>query len=187
MDISFCSKSFSRPSLTAHYEGLLGCLLWALVLADVGDLLADPRTPLLYQSGVKYKVEVPRPGKTGCDDGDGQERFLSAPYVLRQGHADCEDLAAWRCAELRIGRDRRYRGPGAKPGHPPVSVCPAPPLPVVLDARARPAAQWYLRPEIDARPAFYRRELPGGIVLYHIIVLWPDGRIEDPSRALGMV
>lgn len=186
MDISFCSKSFSRPSLTAHYEGLLGSLLWALVLADVGDLLAAPRTPLLHQSGVEYRAEVPRPGRTGCDDGDGQERFLSAPYVQSQGHADCEDLAAWRCAELRIGRDTRYRGPAPKAGHPPVSVCPPPPLPVVMRGQ-HPVAQWYLKPIIDAWPAFYRRQQPNGVVLYHIIVNWPDGRLEDPSRALGMV
>ncbi len=30
------------------------------------------------------------------------------------------------------------------------------------------------------------RLLPGGMLLYHIRVRWPDGRIEDPSLVLGM-
>ena len=30
------------------------------------------------------------------------------------------------------------------------------------------------------------RLLPGGVLLYHIRVLFPDGHIEDPSIALGM-
>lgn len=30
------------------------------------------------------------------------------------------------------------------------------------------------------------RYLPGNVLLYHIRVRWPDGRIEDPSIALGM-
>jgi len=30
------------------------------------------------------------------------------------------------------------------------------------------------------------RLLPGGLLLYHIRVRWPDGHIEDPSIALGM-
>ncbi len=40
---------------------------------------------------------------------------------------------------------------------------------------------------IHARPYVRRpRLLPGGVLLYHIQVEWPDGRIEDPSRELGM-
>ncbi|HVW28900.1 MAG TPA: hypothetical protein VHC69_26225 [Polyangiaceae bacterium] len=40
---------------------------------------------------------------------------------------------------------------------------------------------------IAARPYVRRpRLLPGGVLLYHIQVAWPDGRIEDPSKKLGM-
>lgn len=39
---------------------------------------------------------------------------------------------------------------------------------------------------IFARPVYRWRKLEGGGVLYHILVRWPDGRIEDPSKRLGM-
>ena len=47
--------------------------------------------PLLYESGVVYERE-PR----------GTERWLSPSVVLSEGAADCEDLAAWRAAELTV-------------------------------------------------------------------------------------
>ena len=48
------------------------------------------------------------------------------------------------------------------------------------------AAELQLR-GVRARPYVRRpRLLPGGVLLYHIQVEWPDGRIEDPSRELGM-
>lgn len=45
--------------------------------------------PKLYEAGVRYKREPP-----------GREDFKAVPAILRDGHADCEDLAAWRVAEL---------------------------------------------------------------------------------------
>ena len=40
---------------------------------------------------------------------------------------------------------------------------------------------------VRARPYVRKpRLLPGGVLLYHIQVEWPDGRIEDPSKKLGM-
>lgn len=57
---------------------------------------------------------------------------------------NCEDLACWRAAELRV----RY------------------------GVLAEPTFIWKLRPK--------------GGYLYHILVKLPDGRIEDPSRTLGM-
>lgn len=39
---------------------------------------------------------------------------------------------------------------------------------------------------IDAHPDFTRDVKPNGKTLYHIVVRLPDGRIEDPSRQLGM-
>ncbi len=56
---------------------------------------------------------------------------------------NCEDLACWRAAELRV------RG-------------------------------------IRARAFFTRDRRSDGTTLYHIMVKLPDGRIEDPSRQLGM-
>lgn len=50
------------------------------------------RVPRLYASGVRYKRE-PRPVI---------EKFQRIPSILRARSGDCEDLAAWRCAELRF-------------------------------------------------------------------------------------
>lgn len=42
------------------------------------------------------------------------------------------------------------------------------------------------RSGVSAAPHFTWRFLPSGVVLYHIVVRLADGRIEDPSRHLGM-
>lgn len=69
---------------------VLGAMLEALVLADLEYLRENPSTPQLLTSGVVYKREAP-----GSDNWQDTERTLE----LRSG--DCEDLCAWRCAELR--------------------------------------------------------------------------------------
>ena len=51
----------------------------------------DPsQFPPLYESGVVYRRE-----EKGHDD------WMTADTVLHRGYADCEDLAAYRAAELR--------------------------------------------------------------------------------------
>ena len=84
--------------------------------------------PPLYASGVVYRRE-PR----------GRERWQLAPQTDALGYGDCEDLATWRAAELRL-----------------VGV--------------------------GARPVVYR----AGPRQLHVVVAYPDGTIEDPSRVLGM-
>jgi hypothetical protein len=79
----------------------LGCtmvLLAALVRCNVlqlrqGVVVDGKRRPLpsLYSSGVRYKAEP-----------KGRESWQDAPTTLQVGHGDCEDLAAWRAAELRL-------------------------------------------------------------------------------------
>jgi hypothetical protein len=75
----------------------LDMLCEMLVLDNVDYLRAHPETPPLYASGVRYEGE---------EDG-GPEEWLSIPHVLelaRHGYgSDCKRLAAWRCAELRVG------------------------------------------------------------------------------------
>lgn len=84
------------------------------------------RVPPLYRSGVRYRRQPP-------------ERFLTWPRVLARGYGDCDQLAAWRAAELQE---------------------------MGIAARAVP-----------------RRVRAG---LMHVVVVWPNGRVEDPSRKLGM-
>jgi hypothetical protein len=47
------------------------------------------------------------------------------------------------------------------------------------------AAELVEREGIAARPSYRWRRRPG-ISIYHIVVRLPNGRIEDPSRKLGM-
>lgn len=111
----------------------LRTLLFALMRADELYLRTHPDTPLLYQSGVRYQEEPP-----------GQEDWQDIPTCLQLKIGDCEDLACWRAAELRV----RYG--------------------------------------IQAVPTFIWKKRSNGGYLYHILVKYPDGRIEDPSRTLGM-
>ena len=71
-------------------DGLADLLEW---LTDVneGFLAENPWTPPLYSSGVRYREEPP-----------GTEEFCAIPDVLRRGWGDCDDLAPWRAAELRL-------------------------------------------------------------------------------------
>lgn len=47
------------------------------------------------------------------------------------------------------------------------------------------AAELGEREGIEARPVFRSRRR-GGLTVYHVVVVLPDGTIEDPSRRLGM-
>lgn len=73
----------------------LGALLLALYAVDLAYLSARPDTPPLYLSGVRYARE-PREVRGRV------ELWDSVPVVLAQGWGDCDDLAAWRAAELSL-------------------------------------------------------------------------------------
>lgn len=75
-------------------------MLLELLAKDEAYLRENPQTPLLIDSGVRYEREPP-----------GQELWLTIPWVRLMGHGDCEDLACWRAAELRV------RGEDARPFH----------------------------------------------------------------------
>lgn len=176
-DVTFCTDTFGSPLTKDYAELVLACHVWALIFADE-DYLRSPRgrtTPALYNAGVYWEAEKPT-GRSACEGGDGQERFLGPRQVMRDGKADCEDMAAWRVAELRTGHVNwraTKRGLPPFPGHPRALVLPAP---------------WPTRlsPVIDVRPAFFSREVAPGNWVYHILCWWPDGTLEDPSRELGM-
>jgi hypothetical protein len=76
-------------ALQAVAEGLVGLNAVLMRLADERGVAF----PLLYESGARYRRE-PR----------GEEWWESATDILgvtAQGTGDCEDLAAYRAAELR--------------------------------------------------------------------------------------
>ena len=70
---------------------VLNIFVRALCAYDVLWLQRHPETPDLYASGVRYR-EQPL----------GVERFKPIPLILAQGNADCDQLAPWRAAELRV-------------------------------------------------------------------------------------
>jgi hypothetical protein len=73
-------------------------MLYGLQLASEAQL-RERRYPPLYQSGVQY---VPEP--------DGRENWQIPSVTLQLRGGDCEDLAAWRAAELVVsGVDRAAR------------------------------------------------------------------------------
>lgn len=87
-------------------------ILNALVRCDMRWLIAQREAglpvPLLYSSGVRYR---PEPWK-------GQEEFADIPTVFARKWGDCDDLAPWRCAELRVlyGERANLRVSWAKQG-----------------------------------------------------------------------
>jgi hypothetical protein len=79
---------FHVPDVLRHV-GLDAALQGLQALAEAELQASD--VPPLYASGVRY-VREPR----------GHERWLPPSVVLSRGQGDCEDLAAYRAAELRI-------------------------------------------------------------------------------------
>ena len=90
----------TRLTLTIAISSLsaVQVFLTALQLVDQ-DQLRSGRYPTLYRSGVKYQRE-PR----------GREDWQTVSRAYRAKFADCEDLAAWRAAELVVtGEDSGAR------------------------------------------------------------------------------
>lgn len=73
----------------------IGCALEGLIALSA-HLIVKHRLPPLLQSGAVYRRE-----KT--------EDWRSALEVYRQGWGDCEDLASYRAAELRINNHEPAR------------------------------------------------------------------------------
>lgn len=97
--------AYKRPSKTQTgrmQRAVLETLFEALTRINVAYLLATPNAPLLYESGVFYEREfLP-------------ERWLDIPSIRREGHDDCEGLACWLAAEMRV-RAPNSVGPRKRP------------------------------------------------------------------------
>lgn len=72
---------------------LLVQLVEALAGVNTAFLERNPRTPSIYESGVRYSDA--HETCSSCED-----LWWDIPVVLSHGYGDCEDLAAWRLAEL---------------------------------------------------------------------------------------
>jgi hypothetical protein len=127
----FQLRAFDTLTESARLDALAH-LLEALTLVNVAWLREQTGAPWLYESGVRYEEEPP-----------GRDEWQDIPETIKRREGDCEDLACWRLAELRV------------------------------------------RSLEDARP-FVKCTVYGPRTVYHVAVRRSDGRIEDPSRVLGM-
>lgn len=88
-------------ALDSALEGLVGLAVEELQLGLPPELAGPNRDqwfPSLYDAGVRYQREV------------GTERWLTPSQTFAAGRGDCEDLASWRAAELRVsGEDPEAR------------------------------------------------------------------------------
>lgn len=74
----------------ADKVGVLVHLLEGLIAANVFILNNEPSIPWLYDSGVRYVLQPP------------PDRWQDIEQTLAIKQGECEDLGAWRVAELRV-------------------------------------------------------------------------------------
>ena len=94
------------------------------------------------------------------EDGPGEENWKDCVQVLRDGNGDCDRVVAWRVGELWAAN--------------------IPARPVI---KWQQLPKWFCVREMKFPPAMVPEK---GISMVHVLVEWPDGTIEDPSKVLGM-
>ncbi len=72
-------------------QEVMTVMLDALTAICEKELIAYPDIPLLYKAGVKYYREP-----------FGDDPWQDVLTTRSVGYGDCEDLSAWRAAELRV-------------------------------------------------------------------------------------
>jgi hypothetical protein len=81
----------SLPSRGKGATEAIASAVETLAKIDLAYLERYPRCVPLAKSGVRYRREP-----------KGPENWQNIPETLSRGYGDCEDLAAWRIAELRF-------------------------------------------------------------------------------------
>lgn len=150
----------------------------ALQAQDV-ELCRRASLPLLYDSGVRYRrdrVRAPNGLRVAA------EVWRDAGAVLARGYGDCEDLATWRAAELRVRGvraldDRGRYGVRGEAGW----FDPAELRDEYRGARSIPAEAVLIRWKDVRGPGAHQ---------YHVLtrIPGPEGSTwyDDPSQMLGM-
>jgi len=86
-------------------------------------------------------------------------QWYDIPTLLKVGYGDCKNLVAYRVAELK-----HY-----------------------YNIDTKPCIKWkFIKEDRDGHPLIDADGDPLTILLIHVMVLWPNGTIEDPSKILGM-
>lgn len=97
--VTFVSSLFAADQHDQEQsQETLSLLLECLVQMNERLLRARSDVPLLYESGVRYDPEPL-----------GQENWQDCVTTWRRKRGDCEDLASWRAAELRVRYGLRAR------------------------------------------------------------------------------
>lgn len=93
------------------------------------------------------------------EDDPGHEDWSDVYATLKRGNGDCKKLVAWRIAELRCSG---------------------------IDCE--PVIKWQHIPQDVAMQIGYPSWFVNadGLWMVHCLVRFPDGRVEDPSKILGM-
>jgi len=108
-------------------------------------------------------IPVPPLYATGVrykEDDAGREDWRDCYVILKRGFGDCDNLVAYRVGELRAA-----------------------------GIQADPVVKWQHVPkDIAVKQLGYPGKLipDDGFWMVHCAVRFPDGRIEDPSKLLGM-
>jgi hypothetical protein len=89
------SLGFDTATAVDASEAAMREILEVLVRHDLAYLREHKGTPPLYRAGIRYQRE------TG-----GREVWQDVPAILAARAGDCEDLAAWRAAELRMAGEK---------------------------------------------------------------------------------
>lgn len=151
--------------------------------ADIDEwMMRQKKYPWLYEAGVRYAPEpMQGPKMLYMTRGRGKERgehFKNIEELIRDGEGDCDDIAPARAAELRV-------------------KCGIHAVPCIKWRRYWISDRWDLT-SLELRAAGHSVMVDGDLlrslghrkpfwmVMVHVLVMWPDGRIEDPCRVLGM-
>ena len=110
--ITFVTEGFHGTEDRKLSERFLNILLMALYRMNCEWLKNHPELPGIYTLASDARMgHLPRPDKRLGPGGTwmryeteplGQEDWKDIPTCLRDGFADCEDLACWRAAELTV-------------------------------------------------------------------------------------
>ncbi len=91
----------SDPGNARMSQLMLAGGVFGLMLENIAWLRLHPDTPDLYDAGVSYKPERHRENPLTHVSTEYGEEWQTIPWVIYRGYGDCEDLGAWRAAELR--------------------------------------------------------------------------------------